>query len=418
MLVFRTQILQGVELSIIIVNYNVQYFLEQCLYSVLLATKNIEAEIIVIDNASNDQSRTYLPERFPLVDFTWCTENVGFSKANNIGIKKATGNHILFLNPDTIVGEDCFEKCLSYFKSNSECGAIGLKMIDGSGIYLKESKRSFPSPLTSLYKLAGLAALFPSSPVFARYYAGHLPNDQVHEVDVLAGACMMLRRKALDAVGGFDEDYFMYGEDVDMSYRLQQAGFKNVYFPGSTIIHFKGESTQKLSMAYVHHFYDAMKLFVGKHYKNRKTVYYTMRLSIACSKGLATFKMFIKRIVSLLNGIIRKRETPANLFVMASPVYFNELIQLIKFAEQPLLITGRLSPGNYDMHKLVKSNGMNILLLCNDGMGITKMIQEMEALHRQVAFLVHIKGSNSIVGSNDKNAKGIFIAGPATVVAS
>jgi GT2 family glycosyltransferase len=406
-----------VELSIIIVNYNVQYFLEQCLYSVLLATKNIRAEILVIDNASTDDSRTYLPNRFPSVNFTWCTENVGFSKANNIGIKKATGDHILFLNPDTIVGEDCFEKCLAYFKTDLTCGAIGLKMIDGSGNYLKESKRSFPSPLTSFYKLAGLATLFPASPVFARYYAGHLPNDQVHEVDVLAGACMMLRRKALEKVGGFDEDYFMYGEDVDLSYRLQQEGFKNVYFPGATIIHFKGESTQKLTWSYVHHFYDAMKLFVGKHYRNRKSVYYSMRLSVTCSKGLATVKMFLKKLLNPLSNMLRKRGRPAQLFVMASPVYFNDLVQLIKFAEKPLLITGRLSAGNYDMQKLVKSNGMNILLLCNDGMGISKMIQLMEGLHQQVEFLVHIKGSNSIVGSNDKNAKGIFIAGPSAAEA-
>jgi hypothetical protein len=282
---------------------------------------------------------------------------------------------------------------------------------------LKESKRSFPSPLTSFYKLAGLATLFPASPVFARYYAGHLPNDQVHEVDVLAGACMMLRRKALEKVGGFDEDYFMYGEDVDLSYRLQQEGFKNVYFPGATIIHFKGESTQKLTWSYVHHFYDAMKLFVGKHYRNRKSVYYSMRLSVTCSKGLATVKMFLKKLLNPLSNMLRKRGRPAQLFVMASPVYFNDLVQLIKFAEKPLLITGRLSAGNYDMQKLVKSNGMNILLLCNDGMGISKMIQLMEGLHQQVEFLVHIKGSNSIVGSNDKNAKGIFIAGPSAAEA-
>ena len=196
------------QLSIIIVNYNVKHFLEQCLLSILKATTSFQAEIIVIDNNSFDNSINYLQPKFPTIRFIVNQENVGFGSACNQGLKLSTGKYVLFLNPDTIVPEDCFQKCIAFFESHPDAGALGIKMLDGSGKFLKESKRSFPSPLTSLFKLFGLSRLFPHSKTFSKYHLGHLDQDKDHEVDVLAGAFMMVKREVLDSTGGFDEIFF------------------------------------------------------------------------------------------------------------------------------------------------------------------------------------------------------------------
>lgn len=254
------------QLSIIIVNYNVRYFLEQCLYSVQRAAKGLEAEVIVLDNNSTDGSVAYLKEIFKDVLFIEKKCNAGFAKACNEGAAFAKGAYILFLNPDTILAEDSLHKCLQFFNAHPEAGALGVRMIDGRGIFLKESKRSFPSPLTSLFKLFGASVLLPKSKTFGRYHLGHLNEYQNHEVDVLAGAFMMAPKKVLDKVGSFDETFFMYGEDVDLSYRIQKSGYKNYYAAETTIIHFKGESTKRGSLNYVRLFYRAMSIFVKKHY--------------------------------------------------------------------------------------------------------------------------------------------------------
>ncbi len=289
------------QLSVIIVNYNVKYFLEQCLFSVLKACRNIEAEVIVVDNNSNDGSRELLEVKFPSVYFTWNTANTGFAKANNLALESARGAYILFLNPDTIVPEDCFEKCLAFFTQQPMAGALGIKMIDGSGSFLKESKRAFPSPRTSLYKLSGLAKLFPHSKTFARYHLGHLPENETHEVDVLAGAFMFIPHKVLKEVGSFDETFFMYGEDVDLSYRIQKAGYKNYYFAGSTIIHFKGESTKKGSLNYVRLFYSAMSLFVKKHYSGTKAGVFNVLIQTG---------IFLRAILAFTGKLLQKIGLP------------------------------------------------------------------------------------------------------------
>ncbi|MBS1754934.1 MAG: glycosyltransferase [Ferruginibacter sp.] len=268
-------------LSVIIVNYNVKYFLEQCLHSVQKACSNIEAEIIVADNNSNDGSKDFLPALFPNVNFIWNATNIGFAKANNQALAAAKGKFILYLNPDTILPEDVIDKCLNFFEQHTNAGGLGIKMIDGSGKFLKESKRAFPSPLTSFFKLSGMAMLFSKSKFFARYHLGHLPENETHEVDVLAGAFMMMPKKILDEVGDFDEQFFMYGEDVDLSYRIQKAGYKNYYFADSTIIHFKGESTKRGSLNYVRMFYKAMSLFVKKHYSGTKAGIYIFFIQAA-----------------------------------------------------------------------------------------------------------------------------------------
>ncbi|MGG9964029.1 glycosyltransferase family 2 protein [Ferruginibacter sp. SUN106] len=295
------------QLSIIIVNYNVKYFLEQCLCSVLKACKNIDAEILVVDNNSNDGSKEFLSPQFPLVHFTWNSVNVGFAKANNQALAQAKGNYVLFLNPDTIVPEDCFENCISFFESHPDAGALGIRMIDGTGKFLKESKRAFPSPLTSLFKLSGFTKLFPHSKIFARYHLGHLSENENHEVDVLAGAYMMIPKKVLDVTAGFDETFFMYGEDVDLSYRIQKTpadngvNYKNYYFADSTIIHFKGESTKKGSLNYVKLFYSAMSLFVKKHYSGSRAGVFNFLIQIG---------IFLRAILSLIGKFIQKIGLP------------------------------------------------------------------------------------------------------------
>ncbi len=260
----------------------------------------MEAEIFVVDNNSTDGSKEYLTSRFPSVNFTWNDGNVGFAKANNQALAAAKGEYILFLNPDTIVPEDCFKACINFFKTHDDAGALGIRMIDGSGTFLKESKRAFPSPLTSLYKLMGLSQLFPHSRSFSRYHLGHLSQHENHEVDVLAGAFMMMPLTVLQKTGNFDETFFMYGEDVDLSYRVQKAGYKNYYFAEHTIIHFKGESTKKSSLNYVRLFYKAMSQFVKKHYKGSRAGVFNIAVQTAImGRALLTIITRLLKLIGL-----------------------------------------------------------------------------------------------------------------------
>ncbi len=286
------------QLSVIIVNYNVKHFLEQCLCSVELAIEGLQAEIIVVDNHSSDHSVEYLAPKFPGPRFIANKENFGFARGCNQGLKESKGDYVLFLNPDTLVPEDCFRECIRFFESHPEAGALGIKMLDGSGKFLKESKRAFPSPMTSLYKLFGLSKLFPRSKTFSRYHLGHLDENESNEVDVLAGAFMMIKKEVLEKVGSFDETFFMYGEDVDLSYRIQKAGYKNYYFAGRSIIHFKGESTRKASMNYVRMFYKAMSIFVRKHYGGSRAGFFIFLIHVAIwfRAALTAIGTFIRKI--------------------------------------------------------------------------------------------------------------------------
>ncbi len=324
------------QLSVIIVNYNVKYFLEQCLHSVIKACKAVEAEIIVADNNSTDGSRAYLEEKFTAVKFIWNSDNTGFAKANNLALQKARGEFILFLNPDTLLAEDSIEKCLQFFKTQQKIGALGIHMVDGSGNFLKESKRAFPSPLTSLFKLSGLARLFAGSKTFARYHLGHLAENKNHEVDVLAGAFMMIPKKILDEVGNFDERFFMYGEDVDLSYRIQKAGYKNYYFAESSIIHFKGESTKRGSLNYVRLFYKAMSLFVKKHYSGSKAGFFIFLIQTA---------IIIRAFFSALGNLLKKIGLPVldaglilSALVLTRLLWNNFIRQEINYSPNVLII--------------------------------------------------------------------------------
>ncbi|HEY3370009.1 MAG TPA: glycosyltransferase [Prolixibacteraceae bacterium] len=269
------------KLSIVIVNYNVKYFLEQCLYAAIKAAAKVSSEIIVVDNDSVDGSCQMVTEKFPEVILIANKENGGFSKANNQAIRIAKGEYILLLNPDTVVEEDSFLKIVGFMDRTQDAGGLGVKMIDGKGRFLPESKRGLPTPAVAFWKMFGFSSLFPRSRRFGRYHLGYLDNDQIHQVDVLAGAFMLLRRQTLDKVGLLDEDYFMYGEDIDLSYRITQGGYKNYYFPETTIIHYKGESTKKGSINYVKVFYNAMIIFAKKHFSKGNARQYAILINLA-----------------------------------------------------------------------------------------------------------------------------------------
>lgn len=281
-------------LSIIIVNYNVKYFLEQCLCSVKKAIDKIEAEVIVVDNNSTDGSMDYIRPKFPWVKFITNQKNEGFSKANNLALSEAKAKFILFLNPDTIVAEDSFEKCISFLETHPGVGSVGVKMIDGRGDYLKESKRGFPTPWVSFCKLSGLTALFPRTKLFAGYYLGYLSEKRNQEIDVISGAYMFVKKNVLNNVGGFDEQFFMYGEDIDLSYRIQQAGYKNYYLAETTIIHFKGESTKK-DYKNVKLFYSAMILFARKHFSRYSSFLIIIHIGIWLRGMLSAVKILLPK---------------------------------------------------------------------------------------------------------------------------
>ena len=252
------------QLSVIIVNYNVKHFLEQCLYSVLKASKNLDTEIFVVDNDSADGSTQLVKEKFPGVNLIENNTNLGFSKANNQAVKKAKGRYILLLNPDTVVEEDTFEKIIGFMDSNPDAGGLGVKMIDGKGNFLPESKRGLPTPWVAFYKMFGLSKIFPGSKKFGKYHLTYLNENEIAEIEVISGAFFMIRRSVLEMTGLLDENFFMYGEDIDLSYRITQAGYKNYYYPETTIIHYKGESTKKGSLNYVKVFLYSHDQFVKK----------------------------------------------------------------------------------------------------------------------------------------------------------
>lgn len=281
------------QLSILLVNYRVPRFLEQCLLSVRRASKGLSVEVIVVDNDSGDGSIEWLAPRFPDVRFIQSDQNLGFARASNWAYRESKGDYVLFLNPDTLLSEDCLHGSIRMLESNPSAGALGIKMIDGGGRFLRESKRAFPDPATAFYKIIGLSSLFPHSPRFARYHLGHLSPDSNHSIDVVSGAYFMVRRSVLDVVGLFDEDFFMYGEDIDLSYRIQRAGFVNLYYSGSTLLHFKGESTQKQSFRYVKLFYGAMSRFVRKHDLHGGA----FRMGIQLAIGLRATLSFVRRAI-------------------------------------------------------------------------------------------------------------------------
>lgn len=285
-----------VKLSVIIVNYNVKHFIEQCLFSVLKASENVVTEIFVVDNNSVDGSVELIKEKFPQITLIENKTNTGFSVANNQAIKQATGEYILLLNPDTIVQEDCFTKTISFMDSHTDAGGLGVKMLDGQGNFAPESKRGLPTPAVAFYKMVGLSKFFKQSKRFGKYHLTYLPENEINEIEVISGAFMLMRKSVLDKIGLLDETFFMYGEDIDLSYRITQAGYKNYYFPNTQIIHYKGESTKRSSLNYVLIFYKAMALFNKKHFSGSHAFWFNflIKLAIVLRAGIAMVSRVVK----------------------------------------------------------------------------------------------------------------------------
>jgi GT2 family glycosyltransferase len=289
------------QLSVVIVNYNVRHFLEQALLSVRHASVGLDLEVWVVDNNSVDDSVQMVREKFPEVKVIANKHNPGFSIANNQAIRQSKGKYILLLNPDTVVEEDTFSKCIDFMDAHPDAGGLGVKMIDGGGNFLPESKRGFPSPWVAFCKTFGLSKIFPKSPKFNRYHLGYLDKDENHEIDVLAGAFMMMRKETLDKVGLLDETFFMYGEDIDLSYRIVKGGYKNYYFSDTTIIHYKGESTKKGSLNYVRVFYQAMIIFAKKHFTGEGAFLFIAMLQ---------FAIYFRAFITLLGNFWRAAALP------------------------------------------------------------------------------------------------------------
>jgi GT2 family glycosyltransferase len=285
------------KISVVIVNYNVEYFLEQCLNSVQKALEKVSGEVFVVDNNSIDNSVDMVRQKFPDVHLIANKDNKGFSKANNQAMLISKGEYVLLLNPDTVVEEDTFQLIVDFMDNHPDAGGLGVRMLDGKGKFLPESKRGLPTPAVAFYKIFGLSSLFPKSKRFGRYHLGYLSEFETNEIEIMSGAFMLMRKTVLDQVGLLDEAFFMYGEDIDLSYRIIQGGYKNYYFPDTRIIHYKGESTKKSSVNYVFVFYRAMVIFAEKHFsqKHARLFSFLINCAIYLRAGLAIGTRFIKR---------------------------------------------------------------------------------------------------------------------------
>jgi GT2 family glycosyltransferase len=387
------------------------------------AIESIDAEVWVVDNASTDGSVDYLKPKFITVNFIANTGNAGFGKANNQALQKCKGKYVLFLNPDTLLPEDCLKKCVAFMETNEQAGALGIRMIDGSGTFLPESKRSFPSPMTSFYKLTGLSRLFPSSRIFSRYALTYLNEHQNHEVDVLAGAFLLARKDVLFELKGFDEAFFMYGEDIDLSFRIQKLGYRNYYFSESAIIHFKGESAKKGSLNYVKMFYEAMSVFVKKHYTGTSARFYVFFIQIA---------IWLRAAISASGGFLAGRKKPLvrhltkpgirqKTIIVGTEDEYNEVVGLLVKAGLDVKVAGRVAVNGQDETSLGHIHNLPSLLnridvaeiiFCQGYLGYDAIIEIIQHLPAGISIRFHGKGTKSIVGSDSKNRSGDFVAAP------
>ena len=301
------------KITVVIVSYNVKFYLQQCLDSLLRALQGIESEVFVVDNHSKDGSVDYLSKRFPGVNVIDSPHNLGFARANNLAIRKSHAEYVLLLNPDTVVGESTIRTAIDFMDAHEDAGSLGVRMLDASG--KAALRRGLPSPMVAFYKMVGLCARFPNSHRFGHYYMSALPWDEPGRIEVVSGAFCLLRKKAIDEVGYLDEDFFMYGEDIDLSYRILKGGYHNYYLP-STILHYKGESTQKSSFRYVHVFYEAMLIFFRKHYSGMSwLISLPIKAAIYAKATLALFQMQIDRARKSLGFITYEWQTPNYVFV-------------------------------------------------------------------------------------------------------
>jgi GT2 family glycosyltransferase len=373
------------QLSVIILNYNVRYFLEQCVFSVQKALENIDGEIIVVDNNSSDDSCSMMKAKFPNIKLIENKENLGFPKGNNIGVAEAKGEYICILNPDTVVAEDTFAKVITRFETiSSEVGIIGCKLIDGTGNFLPESKRGVPTPWVAFTKIFGLYKLFPNSSWFNQYYAQHLNEDQSGEVDILVGAFMVVKRSLYLEIGGFDENCFMYSDDIDLSYTVKKLGKQNYYFADTTVIHFKGESTVRDGL-YMKRFREAMQFFYKKHFK--KSVVFDVMMKM----GAIVFS-FIKKN--------QQKETE---------VTIDEYVVFTKNKIQFNLNKKTTYLNDLSIFKNDKTVNLEVVFDTSD-FSFKKIIDFME-MHKSanITFKNAVFSSDFLIGSNSSNDRGKVI---------
>lgn len=411
------------KLSVIIVTYNVCYFLEQALLSVRKALQQVDAEVLVVDNHSADDTAAMVQRRFPEVKLLVNPANLGFAKANNQALALARGQYVLLLNPDTVVEEDTFRRCLEFMDGHPEAGGLGVKMIDGKGRFLPESMRGLPTPAVAFWKITGLTALFPRSKVLGRYYLGHLDRHQVQQVEVLAGAFMFLRRACLQQTGGLDEDFFMYGEDIDLSYRLQQAGYKNFYLPHVRIIHYKGESTRRGSLPYVYWFYRAMSVFVRKHFSRRQASFLSLvlQLAIAGRALLSVATRVLRWVLPVQARDSRPAKRPRRMAVVGGAADYQRVAALLRAARVPASLQGFVSDKPADRavpHYLGKLQALpalrshhrleELVFSAND-LSISQIMDCMEQFSNQgLHFKVLPPGSDFIIGSHSPKSRGQY----------
>lgn len=380
------------QLSVIILNYNVRHFLEQCVLSVQKATQNFTAEIIVVDNNSPDDSCQMMKERFPDVILIENKENSGFPKGNNSGVKIARGEYICILNPDTVVAEDTFEKVLAFAKKQENLGIVGCKLIDGTGNFLPESKRGVPTPFVAFTKIFSLYKIFPSIKSFGKYYASHLTENQTGKVEILVGAFMVMKKETYEEVGGFDEDCFMYSDDIDLSYMVLKTGKQNYYFHETTVIHYKGESTVK-DGTYMKRFQEAMNFFYKKHF--RTSFFFSLFMKI----GIVIFS-FIK----MFQGKKATRLIPEKFVFWSNDAVLKEKLQ-------------NTLKKNIDFHNLenqkalfsqtFSSRNATELILDQNQLSFKECISILETQKsKHNTFKILPGNSNFIIGSNSSNDRG------------
>ena len=395
------------QLSVIIVNYNVSCFLEQCLLSVQKAKKGLNIEIFVVDNHSTETGIARIQAKFPWVYYLLNSENEGFAKANNKPLAACKGEQVLFLNPDTLIPENLFQLCLAYLAANEKVGALGVRMIDGKGRYLAESKRAFPSPGAAFFKMIGLANVFPSSRFFNAYALGNLNEFETARVPVLAGACMMIKQPVLKTLNGFDERFFMYGEDIDLSYRIEQMGLENHYFAQTTVLHFKGESSRKNSFTHIKNFYGAMLIFVNKHYHKSKIGVFPFLLRSAIAfraMGALVMKLIIISVFSP-NAKTLKGKT----IIVGSVSEYNDVIAILNQNKASKRIPKRIAAEKLsgslwekwnELYRLLKNQRCKQIIFCEGNISLVEIFFLVEKLKNTSAkFLYKVSGSDSIVGS-------------------
>jgi len=380
------------QLSVVILNYNVRYFLEQCVLSVQEAIAAIDAEIIVIDNNSSDESVLMMKQKFPDVKLIENKENFGFPKGNNIGVRQAKGKYICILNPDAVVAEDTFTKILAFAERQNNLGIIGCKLIDGTGEFLPESKRGIPTPWVAFTKIFGWYKIFPQTKLFNQYYAQHLNENETGKVDILVGAFMFLERSLYEDLKGFDENCFMYADDIDLSYRALQNQKNNYYFHETTVLHYKGESTIK-DEKYMMRFQEAMNFFYKKHFK--KSLFFSFFIQIGT---------WIFSFVKMFQGKTKEKQLPecyilysenANLFEKLASILENKVsfldLKKEKMVNSSLILKGKKAEIILDNHYVSFKKCINIIETLKD---------------KNITFKIFPKKTSFIIGSNSRNDRG------------